>query len=387
MKNSLESIVDFLRILINTKSQSGIDNTDNILDVIDAWYTANALKGRFLYKDDKKVAYLYEIIRDKSKPTICFNACADTAAIGNIEDWKFNPFDGTIVDNKIYGRGAADSKASISIFSHVAKHLKNSNKLVNVSFLFDADEHSGNFNGIKTFIENTNNLKAVALGYPGNYSITIGSRGFFRCQIKFRGISQHSGSSKPVKSNAIIGANNFITKLMEFNPEDFVDEEFGIPPKVSITEINGGLGFNLIPDTCTLKVDIRLTPLFRTDNAKTLIEQTIKKVENNNTDLKTETKYLESWESFKTADNSKFANGLKSSAEKILSKEVPKFVCGPSNIGNYIAQKGIEVTVGFGVTYENIHAPNECAYIDTIPDIFNTYKDFIVNYFKEKNEA
>jgi succinyl-diaminopimelate desuccinylase len=41
-------------------------------------------------------------------------------------------------------------------------------------------------------------------------------------------------------------------------------------------------------------------------------------------------------------------------------------VCGPSNVGNYFAAHGINATCGFGVTYENLHAPNERIELDTI---------------------
>jgi hypothetical protein len=39
--------------------------------------------------------------------------------------------------------------------------------------------------------------------------------------------------------------------------------------------------------------------------------------------------------------------------------DVEPVVCGPSNVGNSFAAHGIDATCGFGVTYENLHAPNE----------------------------
>jgi hypothetical protein len=46
--------------------------------------------------------------------------------------------------------------------------------------------------------------------------------------------------------------------------------------------------------------------------------------------------------------------------------EIEPVVCGPSNIGNYFAAHQIDATCGFGVTYENLHAPNKRIKLDTI---------------------
>jgi hypothetical protein len=48
-------------------------------------------------------------------------------------------------------------------------------------------------------------------------------------------------------------------------------------------------------------------------------------------------------------------------------------VCGPSNVGNYFAAHQIAATCGFGVTYENLHALNECIKVDTIEMTHKVY--------------
>ena len=46
--------------------------------------------------------------------------------------------------------------------------------------------------------------------------------------------------------------------------------------------------------------------------------------------------------------------------------QIAPTVCGPSNIGNYLAPHHIAATCGFRVTYEHLHAPNERIKLDTI---------------------
>jgi hypothetical protein len=53
--------------------------------------------------------------------------------------------------------------------------------------------------------------------------------------------------------------------------------------------------------------------------------------------------------------------------------DIEPVVCGPSNVGNYFAAHGIDATCGFGVTYENLHAPNERIKLNTIQMTSDVY--------------
>jgi succinyl-diaminopimelate desuccinylase len=50
-------------------------------------------------------------------------------------------------------------------------------------------------------------------------------------------------------------------------------------------------------------------------------------------------------------------------------------VVGPSNIGNFLAQFGIEATAGFGVSYRNLHAADEAAEVASIGPVYDTYRE------------
>ncbi|MBD2001417.1 M20/M25/M40 family metallo-hydrolase [Leptolyngbya sp. FACHB-541] len=73
----------------------------------------------------------------------------DTTPVGDRSQWQHDPFAGTIVGDRICGRGVADSKAAIALFIYLAKVLRNSPQF-NVSLFlgFDAQEESSNFSGI-----------------------------------------------------------------------------------------------------------------------------------------------------------------------------------------------------------------------------------------------
>ena len=54
-------------------------------------------------------------------------------------------------------------------------------------------------------------------------------------------------------------------------------------------------------------------------------------------------------------------------------RDLPAAVAGPSSIGNYLATLGIPATSGFGVTYRNLHAADECIQLASIAPTYAAY--------------
>jgi succinyl-diaminopimelate desuccinylase len=58
-------------------------------------------------------------------------------------------------------------------------------------------------------------------------------------------------------------------------------------------------------------------------------------------------------------------------------------VCGPSNIGNYLAQQGTQVLSGFGVDFRNIHGPDECVRLATLAPVLRVYQAAVRGYLAQ----
>jgi succinyl-diaminopimelate desuccinylase len=65
---------------------------------------------------------------------------------------------------------------------------------------------------------------------------------------------------------------------------------------------------------------------------------------------------------------------LNRASKRILNRELPFAVTGPSNIGNLLAQRGIPATCGFGVAYRNIHAADECVDLASVTPTYRVYE-------------
>jgi succinyl-diaminopimelate desuccinylase len=370
--------------MIRIPSQGGIDSPTHILEFLFEWAVAKKLDCQYLLsREEEKVAVLIEIAGKESSTTYCLNACADTAPIGDSNAWKTFPFNGDVRRGWLFGRGSADSKVAIAIFLHIAEYIYLNKKNIKgrVHILFDGDEHTGNFGGIKSYVKSYPKTKGVMIGYPGNRHLNIGARGFYRAKIEVFGTSAHSGDAYNAGDNAIYKASKLVQKINEVSlPTEKHDRYFGFGPSITVTGIRGGQGYSIVPDICHISVDCRLTPSINKVMMKRIILDTLRSMDKM-VPSRRPSKIIdetESWPAYRLDVNSHFVQTIATSASEYFKHTIKKVVAGPSNIGNYLAGRGIEATCGFGVSYKNLHGANECIRIQTIKPVYLTYRDAII---------
>lgn len=376
MKPNVASILELAQKLIGIASEGEIGSSEELLHEMYGWCAAHDLPAKILTSSGRPAAMLCRLSGSSQRPKYCLNACGDTAPIGDVTSWRFPPTSGEIVDGWMYGRGSADSKIAISIFAHLMADLKVSHPLrkATLDFLIDGDEHTGHFTGIKTYLRNNQDVSGVFIGYPGNENIARGARGFLRATVNVFGTAEHSGSRNRDPENAAKRAACLIHKLYEREIFSEVDDSFPLDPKLSVTAIHGGKDFSTIPEECSVQIDVRLTPSFDSTLATAFLKEVVAEVdEGYPTRRFSSIVFEESWPAYKLADSSLLLKALQEAALQTTGRFVPAVVCGPSNIGNYLATCGVEATCGFGVSFRNIHAPNEAIEISTIPMVYQTY--------------
>jgi succinyl-diaminopimelate desuccinylase len=376
MNKLVSSILTFTQDLIRIQTQAEIDPLEPIFEYISHWLNSKNINNQSLFDNKKKkIAILTSLGKGKNY-RYCLNACADTAPFGDLEAWIYPPTAGEIIDGWLYGRGSADSKIAISIFAHIIESLKREEDKIDgvIDFLIDGDEHTGRFGGIKAYVNRVHDITGVMIGYPGNVKIVIGARGFYRVIIKVYGTSAHSGASKKTGMNAVVKASHLVNTLSRISFTAQSDEGFNLSPQLTVTGIKGGCGYSTVPDYCEVLVDVRLTPSFDSEKAFKIINNSLAELDKDcpswhPTTLTEE----ESWPAYQLLSSSPLVRTLVQSASHFMGKDIPTAICGPSNIGNYLASLGIEATCGFGVSYKNIHAPNECIDISSIEAVYKTY--------------
>jgi len=374
-----DAILRQLRELIRIPSRAGVDDYAPVLDAVRAVLRAQSVSSERLVDGSRVVGICGRITGKGEGPTYMLNATVDTAPFGDTAAWTHGPLSADVAGGWLYGRGSADSKAGVAIFCHVLMALARERSRLrgSMAFLFDAEEHSGAFGGVRRFVSERLEslpLGGVMIGYPGHDRIVIGCRGFHRARLTVRGVAAHSGSSTRRGVNAVLRAGELARQLERARLPTGRDPQFPLPPEITVTAMHGGEGFSTVPDRCELSVDVRLTPAFTQVHAEAVLARVVERFDRKARALPaTIVETVPGWPAYRLAADAPVYLALRAAAQRVLRRRVAGAVAGPSSIGNYLATIGVGATSGFGVRYRNLHAPDECVEVASIEPTYQTY--------------
>jgi len=165
------------------------------------------------------IVYAEKII-DKNAPTVLVYAHYDLMPVEPLELWKTPPFEPTIVDGKIYCRGANDDKGQSFMHAKAFEYLVKTGQLTcNVKFMFEGEEEVGSKNLYGFCEANKEKLKAdvilvsdTSMIDSNTPSITVGLRGLTYLEVEVTGPNRdlHSGLFGGAVANPI----NILCKMV-----------------------------------------------------------------------------------------------------------------------------------------------------------------------------
>ena len=200
----LEQLNDFLRIpSISALSEHGSD-MNKAAEWLVSSLTDAGLENVVIDQTDGHPVVYADWLHAEDKPTILVYGHYDVQPVDPLELWESAPFEPEIRDNKLYARGASDDKGQV--FMHikaVEALIKNFDSLpVNVKFLIEGEEEVGSPNLEKYILENKEKLAAdvivisdTGMQGPGQPAVCYGLRGLCGVQVDVQGAKSdlHSG--------------------------------------------------------------------------------------------------------------------------------------------------------------------------------------------------
>lgn len=204
--------------------------------------------------------------RGTSSPHICFAGHTDVVPAGDIDAWSVPPFEGTVKDGKLFGRGTSDMKANIAAFIaaiqnflEVRKDFKGS-----ISLLITGDEEKEAINGTQRVLEwmkEHNHIPDVCLvGEPSNpdfmgQEIRIGRRGSLSGHLTVHGKQGHVAYPERCQ-NPLPPLVKMLDSLASYKFDD--GNEFFPPSSLQITTIDfGNKAGNVVPAKGSAQFNIR----------------------------------------------------------------------------------------------------------------------------------
>lgn len=161
------------------------------------------------------------------KPTILLYAHHDVQPPGSDESWDTPPFEPTVRDGRLYGRGAADDKAGI--MTHIASLRAVREALgddfgLGVSMFIEGEEEYGSRSFAQFLSDNADALRAdaIVVADSGNWDsrtpgLTVSLRGNARFTLKVRTLdhASHSGMFGGAVPDAMMATVRLLSTLWD----------------------------------------------------------------------------------------------------------------------------------------------------------------------------
>jgi succinyl-diaminopimelate desuccinylase len=291
-------------------------------------------------------------------PHLWLNGHLDTVGIGEPEDWTHDPFAAEEVDGRIYGRGATDDKGGIAalVGGLLAVRRRDQPLAGTVSLTAVMGEEAGNI-GTRALIASGFRADLAIVGeYSGARRIAAGYRGCLWLTVTTRGRAAH-GSRPHEGVNAVDSMTETVLpalRRLEFEYEEAL-EFLVTSPTVSVNTIRGGRAVNVIPDSCSAEIDVRLVPGQRTGDALAAVRRALDACDG----VPYSVEVLQSAEPFWTDTNTELVRSVRASIRDVLGVEADVFGKSGTADANIIASVlGIPV-IAYGPGNGSGHGPDE----------------------------
>jgi succinyl-diaminopimelate desuccinylase len=328
------------------------------------------------------VTNLYAVFGNQG-PNICFAGHVDVVPTGPVDQWTYPPFEATIKDDKLYGRGAVDMKAAISAMIIASRDFIKSSQPASgrISFLLTSDEEGPAQYGIRPMMqwleENGHKLDFCVLGEPTYQKtfgdvVQIGRRGSASFILDLIGVQGHVAYDNFLNPNVI--AANVAQELICLK----LDDAGGLlpPSSLNITSIDtGNYTTNVVPHKTTIRLNIRYNDLHNAAGLEQKIRSITKKFSSNFQLNLIE----ESPEPFLSDVNNKYVQKFCKTVAAALGR-APEFTTyGGASDGRFII-KMCQV-VEFGLASQTAHQINEHLFLKDLENLSRIYRDFLLQFF------
>ncbi len=314
--------------------------------------------------------------RGDSGPLFCFAGHTDVVPTGPVEQWTSPPFEPTIRDGELYGRGAADMKGSIAAFITATQRFlaAHPEPKGSIALLITSDEEGpaadGTVKVIETLEARNEKIDWCLVGEPSSTArlgdvIKNGRRGSLGATLTVIGKQGHVAyphlAENPVHKAAFAIAELTNTYWDEGNDH--------FPPTTfQISNIHAGTGAtNVIPGEMEVQFNFRFSTELNPEQIKQRVEEILRRHDVN---------YRIEWHlsgmPFLTAEG-KLVDAVSGAIREVMGFETELSTSGGTSDGRFIAPTGAEV-VELGPLNATIHQVNEHVNVEDLDRLSRIYE-------------
>lgn len=195
-------------------------------------------------------------VSGQSDERLLFIAHLDTVPA---HDWARNPFEPVAADNKLYGRGACDTKASLAVMLTALDAIKKERPRATIVVAGSVDEEFQK-KGARALGAIRPRFSGAIVGEPTDLEMVVAHKGSVRWRIETIGRAAHT-SLPEIGENAIESMAEVILALKQLN-EDLRKRPAPLTgsPSLTVSIVEGGTDICTVPARCVISLDRRLVP-------------------------------------------------------------------------------------------------------------------------------
>ncbi|MEL0259196.1 MAG: succinyl-diaminopimelate desuccinylase [Halieaceae bacterium] len=314
-----------------------------------------------------------------SGPLLAFAGHTDVVPPGDEASWDSDPFQATVIGDELFGRGAADMKASLAAMvvaceQFIEQHPDHAGR---IGFLITSDEEGPAKNGTVKVMESLSSrgeqIDWCVVGEPSSTTILgdlvkNGRRGSLNARLIVNGTQGHIAyphlADNPI--HHAMPALDALAKEAWDNGNDFFD-----PTSLQISTIRAGQGVtNVIPGRLEVLFNLRFSTELTAEAIKSRCEDILKAH-----GLSYDIEWSLSGEPFLTEPGA-LLDAVMQSIEAVAGCRPQVSTGGGTSDGRFIAPSGAQV-VEVGHVNATIHQCNERVKLADIPKLTEIYKGIL----------
>lgn len=302
--------------------------------------------------------------------------------------WRVDPFSGDIIDNAVFGRGAADMKGGVAAMLSATEQLIKMTKQKQGSFywLITSDEEGEAEYGSLLIAERLAKrgvvLDGCLVGEPTSHlhvgdTIKNGRRGALSAQLTIKGKAGHVA----YPDNTINAAHLSADVVKRLTSIDWLRDEASSKTTLQVTGINvANVVDNMVPANCEVTFNVRYSHGYKSADVKNEIQFALGELSDN-----LQLQWQRPCESYYT--HHKSASCLLNLVEQVVHKVTGSYpllsTSGGTSDGRFFANSHTQV-IECGVRNHTIHQVNEHVPVADLIKIEKIYSAILTEIFSKK---
>lgn len=238
-----------------------------LLDYVAGLLAGNGIESRLFHNDDRSKANLVATAGPGGAGHgIVWSGHTDVVPVDG-QSWSGNPFALRVTDELAVGRGTADMKGFIACCLALLTSVDQESLATPVTLVLTYDEEIGCV-GARRLVEEmrtwAGDTVGCIVGEPTGMNVVVGHKGKQNHHVRFTAEPRHAALA-PESANPVVTAAKltvFSDALNErFRADGPHDPRFAIGHSwINVGRIDGGVKPNIVPDACTVDLEIRTVP-------------------------------------------------------------------------------------------------------------------------------